>query len=173
MDIVDEVVYLAPDQIQPEGQAPGAEAQLLSDMDGRRTYALVLAAGDEVATALLDFAKQHAVAAGHFTAIGALRDVRLAWYDPERKAYKVMWVRRQVEALSLIGDIGLANGQATVHCHITVGLDDATVRGGHLVAATVSPTLEVIVTVEPAVLRKRFDTCSGLTLFDPQPNEAA
>ena len=88
-----EVMYLTPSEIQPAGSAPGAEAQLLSDIQGRRT----------------------------------------------------------------------------VHCHLTVGLEDASVRGGHLVEATVSPTLEIIITVEPSILRKRFDACSGLTLFDPSP----
>lgn len=170
MSSTDEVVYLEPAQIVPNGQAPGAQAQLLSDAGGRQTYALVLAAGDEVATALMDFVKSHKISAAHFTAIGALREVKVAWYDLSRKAYKVISIPGQVEALSLIGDVGMAAGKPAVHCHITVGLEDATTRGGHLVQALVSPTLEIIITVEPAVLKKMFDSCSGLTLFDPVPS---
>lgn len=167
MPSANEVEYLEPSQIAPSGQAPGAHAQLLSDTGGRQTYALVLAAGDEVATALMDFVKEHRIAAAHFTAIGALREVKVAWYDLERKAYKVMPIPGQVEALSVIGDVGMAGGKAAVHCHITVGLHDASTRGGHLVQAIVSPTLEIMITVEPAVLKKKFDSCSGLTLFEP------
>ncbi|MGC3984350.1 MAG: hypothetical protein QM777_06235 [Pseudorhodoferax sp.] len=33
-----------------------------------------------------------------------------------------------------------------------------------------SPTLEIMVTVEPTVPRKMFDSCTGLTLFDPAPS---
>ncbi|HVR49895.1 MAG TPA: PPC domain-containing DNA-binding protein [Pseudorhodoferax sp.] len=165
----DEVVYLTPSEIVPRGKAPGARAQLLSDNGGRKTYALVLASGDEVATALMDFVKAHQVQAAHFTAIGALRDVKVAWYDLERKAYKVMPIPGQVEALSVVGDVGMAGGQPAVHCHITVGLDDASARGGHLVQAVVSPTLEIMLTVEPTMLKKMFDSCTGLTLFDPAP----
>lgn len=161
-------LYLKPSEIAPVGAAPGARAQLLSDEGGRRTYALVLSRGDEVATALMDFARDHQVAAAHFTAIGALRDVQVAWYDLERQAYKIIPVPGQVEALSMIGDVGLAGGKPMVHCHMSVGLDDGSVRGGHLVSAVVSPTLEIMIVVEPATLTKRFDSCSGLTLFDPE-----
>lgn len=160
-------VYLRPDEIVAHGTAPGASAQLLSDTGGRQTYALVLAAGDEVATALMDFAKAHNIQAAHFTAIGALREVKIAWYDFARKAYKITSVPGQVEALSLVGDVGIANGKPAVHCHLIVGLEDGNTRGGHLVESTVSPTLEIMITVEPSVLKKMYDSCSGLTLFAP------
>ena len=132
----------------------------------------MLASGDELATALMDFALAEGIQAGHFTAIGALRDVQVAWFDLGRKAYKVMEIAGQVEALSVIGDVGMAGGRPMVHCHITVGLEDTSARGGHLVQAIVSPTMEIIVTVEPAVLRRRFDACSGLTLFAPDEDAA-
>jgi len=160
-------VYRCPADLVPSGTAPGARTQLLSEINGRSTYAVVLARGDEVATALMDFASFHDIAAAHFTAIGALCGVKLAWYDLERKAYKIIPVDGQVEALTLLGDVGLANGQPAVHSHMTVGLEDGSVRGGHLVEATASPTLEIMITVEPGVLRKQFDACSGLTLLRP------
>jgi predicted DNA-binding protein with PD1-like motif len=160
-------VYRQPADLVPRGKAPGARAQLLSDINGRITYALVLARGDEVATALMDFASAHHIAAAHFTAIGALCGVTVAWYDLERKAYKIIAIEGQVEALTLLGDVGLAKGIPAVHCHMTVGLEDGTVRGGHLVGATASPTLEIMLIVEPGVLQKQFDACSGLTLFRP------
>lgn len=162
-------VYRRPADLIPNGTAPGARAQLLSEINSRRTYALVLARGDEVATALMDFASSHDIAAAHFTAIGALCGVKLAWYDLERKAYKIIAVDGQVEALTLLGDVGLADDKPAVHCHMTVGLEDGTVRGGHLVEATASPTLEIMITVEPGVLNKQFDACSGLTLLRPVP----
>jgi len=161
-------IYRQPADLIPHGKAPGARAQLLGDVNGRSTYALVLAAGDEVATALMEFASTHTIEAAHFTAIGALRRVKVAWYDLDRKAYKIISIVGQVEALTLLGDVGLANGKPAVHCHMTVGLEDGTVRGGHLVEATASPTLEIMIAVEPGVLKKRFDACSGLTLLRPE-----
>ena len=71
-------------------------AQLLSEQQGRRSRALVLQRDDEVLTALNDFAARHAIHAAHITAIGALRDVQLGWYDLSRKAYRVNLVPGQV-----------------------------------------------------------------------------
>jgi predicted DNA-binding protein with PD1-like motif len=47
------------------------------------------------------------------------------------------------------------------------GTSDGTTRGGHLLDAYVSPTLEVMVTVDPIAMQKRFDPETDLTLIDP------
>jgi predicted DNA-binding protein with PD1-like motif len=50
---------------------------------------------------------------------------------------------------------------------MVVGSSDGTARGGHVLAAYVSPTLEVMVTVDPIAMQKRLDPENGLTLIDP------
>jgi predicted DNA-binding protein with PD1-like motif len=53
-----------------------------------------------------------------------------------------------------------------VHAHVVVGRQDGQAYGGHLLAARVRPTLEVILVQPPAYLRRRFDPASGLALID-------
>jgi predicted DNA-binding protein with PD1-like motif len=48
-----------------------------------------------------------------------------------------------------------------------VGNQDGTTRAGHVLDAYVSPTLEVMVTVDPMATKKRFDPETDLTLIDP------
>jgi predicted DNA-binding protein with PD1-like motif len=48
-----------------------------------------------------------------------------------------------------------------------VGSPDGTTCAGHVLAAYVSPTLEVMVTVDPMTMQKRFDPETNLTLIDP------
>lgn len=139
----------------------------MSNIGGLQTYAIALQRDDEVATALLEFATTHRVTSGHFTGIGALREVRIAWYDLSNKEYRIMDVPGQVEALSLVGDVGVAGASPVVQCQLVVGLEDGTTRGGHLVHALASPTLEVTFTAEPTMLRKSFDNYSRLTLIHP------
>jgi len=67
----------------------------------------------------------------------------------------------------MIGDIALYKGNSVVHAHMVVGASDGTARGGHLLEAHVSPTLEVMVTVDPIAMQKRFDPETDLTLIDP------
>nr|WP_169727293.1 DUF296 domain-containing protein [Segniliparus rugosus] len=124
-----------------------------------------MADGDELFTALNDFAVAHNVHAGSFTAVGALRDVRYGWYDISRKQYRVIPAQGQVEALSITGDIGVSSGKPTVHTHLTVGHEDGSVTGGHLLYAIASPTVEVFARTYPTDLPKALDERSGLFLF--------
>ncbi len=74
--------------------------------------------------------------------------------------------------LSLIGDVALSDGKPQVHAHVVVGTSEGTTRGGHLLKATVWPTLEVIVTVSPRHLRKVHDPETGLALIQPQSSSS-
>ena len=52
------------------------------------------------------------------------------------------------------------------HIHAVLGLEDGTVRGGHLLAGEVWPTLVVIVHEMPDQLRKTTRPDLGLALID-------
>jgi len=72
---------------------------------GEKTWILVFDKGDEVIATLTAFAKAHGVQAAHFTGIGAFSEVSLGYFDRDRKDYKKIPLREQVEVLSLMGDI--------------------------------------------------------------------
>lgn len=146
------------------------KAALLNEHGGLRTFALVLATGDEAMAALVAFARQHALRATHFTAIGAFSRAVVAYFDWADKQYHHIAVDEQVEVLSLSGDITLEKDVPKVHAHVVLGKADGTAHGGHLVEGHVRPTLEIVVTETPAYLRRRFDAASGLALIDPTPH---
>ena len=142
------------------------DSKLLHDHDGRRTFAIIMNIGDEVLSTILDFAKTQRIAAAQITAIGALSDVVLKYFDWETKEYRRIPVREQVEVASLIGDIALdPQGKPAVHIHIVVGKKDGSAMAGHLGEAHVRPTLEVIVEEAPSYLQKVHDPASGLALI--------
>jgi uncharacterized protein len=142
------------------------KSKLIHRQGGERTFVLIFETGDEVAAGLADFARREQLAAGHFTAIGALRDVTLGYLDWEKKEYRKNPLREQVEVLSLIGDVALGeDGKPAVHAHIVIGRSDGAARGGHLLEAHVRPTLEVVLVESPAHLHRRFDPESGLALI--------
>ena len=159
--------YVAPSEAVPRGRAPGMQVQMLSRGDETREYAVIFAKGDEAFSGILDFAEKYHVTSAHFTAIGALNGATLAWFDPQRKMYKTIPVEGQVEVISMIGDIALYQGKPAVHTHMIVGTSDGTTRGGHLLDAYVSPTLDVMVTVDPIAMQRRLDPQTDLTLIDP------
>jgi predicted DNA-binding protein with PD1-like motif len=141
------------------------KSKLLHDANGQKTYALIFEKGDEVASGLLDFAKAQKLGAASFQAIGALSDVTLGYFQRDKKEYKKIPFREQVEVLSLIGDIATKDGTPKVHAHAVLGRSDASTIGGHLVEAHVWPTLEVVLTESPAHLKKQTDEETGLALI--------
>jgi hypothetical protein len=123
--------------------------------------------GDEALSGLIEFAEKYQVTSAHFTAIGALSGATLGFFDPQRKMYKKILIDGQHEVIGMIGDIALYHGKPALHTHMAVGGADGTTRAGHVLAAYVSPTLEVMVTVDPVTMQKRLDPATDLTLIDP------
>ena len=130
------------------------------------TYAVIFDKGDEVIAGLGEFAQEKNLGGAHFTAIGAFREATLGYFDRTMKQYKKIPLGEQVEVLSLIGDIALANGAPQIHAHAVVGKSDGTAYGGHLLHGNVWPTLEVILTESPRHLWRRTDAETGLALID-------
>ena len=143
--------------------------QLLNPGEPTKQYAVIFYQGDEAFSGLLEFAQKYHITSAHFTAIGAVNGATLGWFDPQRKMYKKIPIQGQHEVIGMSGDIALYQGKPVVHTHMLVGNPDGTTQGGHVLAAYVSPTLEVMVTVDPVTMQKRFDPDTDLTLIDPSP----
>jgi predicted DNA-binding protein with PD1-like motif len=161
--------YVAPPDAGPKGKAPGMKVQLLNPGEPTKQYAVIFYQGDEAFSGLLEFAQKYHITSAHFSAIGAVNGVTLGWFDPQHKMYKKIPIEGQHEVIGMSGDIALYQGKPVVHTHMLVGNSDGTTLGGHVLAANVSPTLEVMVTVDPVTMQKRFDPDTDLTLIDPSP----
>jgi predicted DNA-binding protein with PD1-like motif len=142
------------------------KSKLLKD-GPERTFALVFVRGDEVMAALQRFAEENGLQASRFSAIGALENAVLGYFDWDRKDYLRIPVQEQVEVLSINGDIALDGAKPKVHAHAVLGRRDGSTVGGHLLEARVRPTLEVLLVESPGYLRKVCDPETGLALIDP------
>lgn len=151
-----------------------------------RVFAIVMTKGEHVTEGLEGFARETGVDAAAITAVGAVSEATLGFFDPVARDYLRITVPVQAEVVSFQGDITLADGGApgldddaaanedrprsghdrSVHAHVVVSRSDGSTVGGHLLEATVNPTLEVIVTESPAHLRRRYDPETGLALVD-------
>jgi predicted DNA-binding protein with PD1-like motif len=142
-------------------------SKLLHEIDGKRTFAVVLKAGDEAMACLEEFARSQNVGGAQITAIGAFSSAELAFFDWESKKYLPIAVDEQVEVASLLGDIARGPDQRpAVHVHAVLSGRTGAARAGHLMKGHVRPTLEIIVTETPEHLAKVKDPTSGLALID-------
>ena len=139
-------------------------AKVLNERDPS-VFAVVFDTGEDPVAGLTRFAEERNLTAASLTAIGAFRDAVLGYFDWASKDYQRIAVEEQTEVLALVGDIAVEGTKRKLHAHVVLGRRDGSACGGHLLAATVRPTLEVIVTQSPAFLARAHDPETGLALI--------
>ncbi|PYL07983.1 MAG: DUF296 domain-containing protein [Verrucomicrobia bacterium] len=142
------------------------KSKLLTDENGLKTFALVFDKDDEVKESLMRFAAENRLHGAEVTAIGAFSEVTLGYFDREKKSYREIPMKEQVEVLSFAGNIVEKDGEPMLHAHVVVGKIDGTAHGGHFLQGRVWPTLEMIVSEMPIHLRRKHDEETGLPLID-------
>lgn len=134
--------------------------------DNQPTHVIVGDPGEDAVKIITRFALDHRITAAQVTAVGAFAQATVGWFDRKAKDYRRIHIDEQVEVLSLIGDIAIDHEEPVAHLHVVLGRSDGTVRGGHLLAADIWPTLEVIVHETHYRLRKTSHPELGLALID-------
>jgi predicted DNA-binding protein with PD1-like motif len=143
------------------------KSRLVSDEPGAQVHVVILDTGEEAFAALTRFANDSGISAASLTAIGAFEKATVGWFDFASKSYRKIEVNEQCEVLSAIGDVAVGDdGKASLHVHIVLGLSDGSTRGGHLLAGTVRPTLEVVLTEAPSKLRRKKRADLGIALIE-------
>ena len=132
-----------------------------------QVHVVILETGEEAFAVLTRFVNETQISAASLTAIGAFERATVGWFDIASKSYRKIEVNEQCEVLSALGDVAVGeDGKPSLHVHIVLGLADGSTRGGHLLAGTVRPTLEVVLTEVPATLRRKKRPELGIALID-------
>src|SRR3954466_8592380 len=143
------------------------KSTLVSDEPGAQIHVVILDTGDEAFAALTRFANDAGISAASLTAIGAFEKATVGWFDFASKSYRKIEINEQCEVLSAVGDVAIGDdGKSSLHVHIVLGLSDGSTRGGHLLAGTVRPTLEAVLTEAPAKLRRKKRADLGIALIE-------
>ncbi|MFZ2593508.1 MAG: PPC domain-containing DNA-binding protein [Minisyncoccia bacterium] len=131
----------------------------------RQTYMLRLIKDEKVHDTIINFCIQEKIYSGTFSAIGAIKNVELGYYDLEKRAYFWKQYPHDVEVVSLMGNITLVNEVPFLHIHTTISDTENSTYGGHLNSAEVAVTLEVRLDAFVGVLHRELDECVGLKLI--------
>ena len=131
-----------------------------------RVFVLILDQGEEAFKVITEFANREKIDGASITAIGAFSAAKVGWFDLAAKKYKPIAVSEQCEVLSLIGDVAQGDdGKSSLHLHAVLGLQDGSLRGGHLLSGSVQPTLEVTITETAEHLRRKKRADLGIALI--------
>jgi predicted DNA-binding protein with PD1-like motif len=135
----------------------------------QRDFLLVLDGGDDVMGSLIEFARECRISGASLQGIGAFSRATVAYWNKETKVYEEIAVDEQVEVLSIAGSLATSGDEVKVHAHAVLGRRDGSTVGGHLLRATVFPTLEVFIADMGARLVREKDPATGLMLLSRIP----
>lgn len=131
------------------------------------SFLIRLEMGEEVIGKLEEFCGKEGIRSGHFSGIGGLETLELAYYDiRDRKYHPRKFGRPPYELLSLKGNVSTFEGRIKVHAHVVVGDKDFKTFGGHLNEGVVLPTCEIIFHPFEGEIRRKYSKETGLGLLE-------
>lgn len=93
--------------------------------------------GDDLLASLNKFCKDQNIRLGTFDLLGAVRNVKLGYYNQEEKKYTgCVEINKKLEITSCTGNISIKDGEIFCHAHITLADWEGKAFGGHLMPGT-------------------------------------
>ena len=111
------------------------------------------------------FLAEQRIHLGYFIAFGGFSNVELDYFNVRSKKYEPRRIEKQLEVVSLLGNIALDQGKPKIHAHCIVADEDDGTYGGHLGKGTVKPVLEVFLTAIDGELERVEDATRQLHIL--------
>lgn len=115
---------------------------------------------------ITELAEKKGIAAGEFTAIGALKDAKLGFYDQQKHEYREMTLDSPHEIASCTGNISLKKGKTFVHAHAVLADENGNTKGGHLFEGIVFAGEVHLRELKGVKLERKYDEATDLSLWD-------
>jgi len=121
--------------------------------------------GEEFMESIRSVCTRESLSSGRIHAIGAVHKAVLGYFDSEKKEY--IHFECGGEVVSCMGNIATRKdtGDIMIHAHAVIADRDGNCKGGHVVRAEPSVTLEVIIEEGP-LLHRSLESETGLYLLD-------
>ncbi len=127
-------------------------------------YIVRLERGESVFTKLTGFVKKENITTAKFSAIGAIENLEIGSYNLEKKEYDKRKVPGILEAVSVMGNVTLVNGEQFLHVHGVFSNSELQCFGGHVFSMDAAVTLEVFITPHNTRVVRELDENIGLKL---------
>ncbi len=124
--------------------------------------------GMDIISQIADLARDEKIETGIFSAIGALMQAELAFYDQVSHEYHKIPIDMPVELVSCSGNISTHDNQPFVHAHASLADSLGHVWGGHLISGKVFAAELCIKELLGKPLVRKYDSITGLNLWDNQ-----
>jgi len=102
-----------------------------------REFLARLETGAEWRSEIEGLAAETGVEAGWFSALGAVQDAEIWFYDQDEKSYEPVEFSEPLEMAACLGNISMLDGERFAHTHVVLSRPSGQAIAGHLERATV------------------------------------
>ena len=124
--------------------------------------------GEELCEKVLELAGKENIRLAGVTGLGASNDVTLGVFNTASKVYhKTRYNATDYELGSVTGNLSTMDGKPYLHLHAVIGspvMDEC--HAGHLNAAVISATCELVIDVIDGEAGRKFSDEIGLNLYE-------
>jgi predicted DNA-binding protein with PD1-like motif len=113
-----------------------------------------------------ELAKKNAITNATFTAIGALKNAKLGFYDQETREYLETQLSTPQEIAACVGNISTKEGDPFVHAHAVLADRNGNTNAGHLLEGKVFAAEVHLIELVGEKLVRKHDSVTGLSLWD-------
>jgi len=135
-------------------------------VDVGRSFIVRVKHDSDVIDFIVEFVRENGIMAATFTAIGALKWVKLAFYDQEKHEYLEALLSAPQEIACCVGNVSLKEGEPYVHAHAVLADADGNTKGGHLLGGKVFAVEVHLTELLGTRLVRKNDAVTGLWLWD-------
>jgi uncharacterized protein len=144
----------------------GSDRTGLFEYDTSKELLVRLRHDADLIQSMTELARNRGIKAASFTAIGAVKRARLAYYDQKNHEYREMKVDSPHEVVSCTGNISLKNGEPFVHAHVVLADETGNARAGHLLEGIVFAAEVHLRQLEGPKLERKYDEVTRLSLWE-------
>jgi len=122
---------------------------------------------EDIFDAIKEVINKHKIKSGLVNIIGALKKFTIGYFNIDKKEYNIKTFDEDVELISCMGNISYKDNDPIIHLHVSVGMDDYSIIGGHLnQPSIVSVTAEVYIYEINHIINRTNDPQFDLSLLD-------
>ena len=134
-------------------------------LQDRNKYVLKAGVGEDAMAELKVFCKENTIHAASFFAIGAAKELSIAWYDIHKKEYVKKEIQQELEIISLLGNVAVMDGEVIVHAHGSFSDENMQLLAGHVTKLIVGAACEIVLEKFEGTIEKKYDDETGLNLM--------
>jgi predicted DNA-binding protein with PD1-like motif len=121
--------------------------------------------GSNFVDEVLKIADAERIMTARVEAIGGVNRLTLGYFDSGKKKHEEHAYNEFLEVACMLGNITMKEGKPFLHVHGTFGRRDMSALSGHVISATVFPTMELVITPTSNRALRKFDEETGLNVI--------